>query len=1209
MASPQPHPTQVGAFSILALLGVGGMGKVYLARDCEGKQVALKVLLPELTAATLDRLRFEREFDIASQMDHPGLVKVYERSFENDLCYYSMEFVQGVDLGRRFQAKAGQNFSRQIGQEALDAFIQLTDALHYLHQHNIIHRDLKSENVLVDGTNRVRLLDFGLACFHKVASKANRITSPGMVLGTPYAMAPEQIVGDGADVRSDIYSLGVMMYQVFCQRLPFEAPDPMAVLYQILNQPVPAFNVEIPAPEGLGALVTQLLSKEPHQRPRDAGEVKQRLEALSAAWTGQVEVASSPVLVAPEPVRRLVTPRFVGRRAEETWFEKRLIQVMEGRGGWGALIGPAGVGKSYLLQHWAATAKSHAVTAVKVQPVTGSRIPYQLWTPILRWALHEQQVPQSVLPFVPTLSLLIPELAPAGSEHFAPIDDPLQRYHLYEGMARLILHRAQNASVLLLDQIQEADPASLEFLHYFLETRYYGQDALKLPLIILALNGEDHPQELDALRRLAEQQSSAHLLPLSGFQLNEAQQFLESLLDHQAVHPETLRFLHHETEGKPLYLQELARLGVEGGAWQWREGCWHFRTPSGTSSWGSGTLRLPARLQAALRKRLEGLGEMELEVLRMSAVLGPLLAFRHLQALCGMADRPLYEICAQLVQRRLLNEGSDFEIASQGTAEVVLESMSWGARRGYHARAAAYLERTEKASHWEVGQHWGLAGEPEKAGLSFLAASQAALRSYAYEEACRCLQEISNLPPLTQPLTHWELEELWADAMLGAGFAQQALEKLIPLAEAADPDPLNSLRRQRKLGAAYETLGRLRESFEVNHRGLERQAKLKSKNLERAQAILEEGLRLCERQSRVLFLLRPPGWLDDFTHLVVAQMRLAIRRSQNRQESWAQAFIYGGFWSLRRLKWSGGALLSLNNAMSRMANLPDSESKAQLMSDSGYLMLLSGSTRKAKVVLEDTRDMLNRLGLATGMCKNFLQLHGVCFHQGCIGEAYQYGCQGLQLARRLGNRFEEALALSTVIWSSSALEQTETAENYLAQLHPLREQFQASYLDLIAELANCYFLWTSKRYPELVERASRNYEACKQAQELPHQTLHFGVLALEGQVIHDPTGAQAMLEEMNAATRGQRLYRPVFKRLQAMALMAEGKRSRAFEILGECTRRAEQAGIPWERYRCHTLLGDWLEEEGLGEHHRQEAARAWEDVKGPTSSGFADFGR
>lgn len=1174
------------------------MGKVYLARDQQGHQCALKVLLPELTAATLDRLRFEREFDIASQMNHPGLVRVYDRFFDSSLCYYSMEFVQGVDLGRRFEKVHGQTSSRQVAGDALRVFVQLADALHYLHNHNIIHRDLKTENVLVDAANQVRLLDFGLACFHKIASKANRITSPGMVLGTPYAMAPEQIVGDGADVRSDIYSLGVMLYQVFCQRLPFEAADPMAVLYQILNQPVPPFVPEIPAPPGLAQLVEQMLSKEPHQRPRDAGEVKSRLLALTDDWKGVAEVAA-PAALPPEPIRRLVTPRFVGRRKEQAWFEVRLNQVVDGRGGWGLVAGPAGVGKSFLLTHWAGLAKTHAVTAVKVHPLSGSHIPYQLWTPILRWALHGQPIPQSVLPFVPALSLLLPELIELAPDAHAPLDDPLQRYHLYEGMARLILQRSQSPSVLLLDSIQEADAASLEFLHYFIETRYYGADALNLPLLILASSNEESAdKEVEILHRLAEQQSSGAHFTLAGFQLDEAQQFLESLLDHQALHPDTLRFLHQETEGKPLYLQELARLGVEGGAWQWRDGCWHFRTPSGASSWGSGVLRLPARLQQALRRRLEGLDEMAQEVLRMSAVLGPLLAFRHLQALCGMADRTLYEICSQLVQRRLLTENADFELASVGTADVVLESMSWGVRRGYHARAAAYLERQDKPIHWEVGQHWSLAGEPEKAGQAFLEAAQRALRSYAYEESCRCLQEISQLPPQTQPLTHAELEELWADAMLGAGFAQQGCDKLKALVEAKESDPLHQVRRLRKLGGAFEMLGQLPLAHQVNQQALEMVGKIKSKGA-RAQEVIEEGCRLCERQSRVLFLLRPPGWLDDFTHLVVAQMRLAIKRSstpQDREEGWAQAFIYGGFWSLRRLKWSGGARLGIRNALARMAHLPDSVGKAHLLGDSGYLLLFAGSTRKSRRVLEEARDLLLRLGVASGLCKVYLQLHAACFHQGCIGEAMQQGLLGLQQARRVGNRFEEALALSDLVQSCSAMGDVAAAENYLLTLQPLRESFQASYLDLIAEIGLCYFHWANGQWSELVTRATRMYERCKSLQELPHHTLHFGVLALDGRIRLDVAQAQPLLEELDQATRGQRLYRPVFKRLQATALMLQGQRGKAFEILGECTRRAEQAGIPWERYRCHELLAQWLEEEGLGDHHRLQARRAAQDL-------------
>lgn len=1175
------------------------MGKVYLARDRQGKQVALKVLLAELTAATLDRLRFEREFDIASQMNHPGLVRVYDRFFDNDLCYYSMEFVQGVDLSRRFEKVAGQSSSRQVSQEALKVFIQLADALHYLHNNNIIHRDLKAENVLVEGGGQVRLLDFGLACFHKIASKANRITSPGMVLGTPYAMAPEQIVGEGADIRSDIYSLGVMLYQIFCQRLPYEAADPMAVLYQILNAPVPAFRPEIPAPDGLGELVEQLLSKEPHQRPRDAGEVKNRLQALADNWKGEpVKVAPLPK-VAPEPIRRLVPPRFVGRRKEQAWFEDRLNQLVDGRGGWCLLAGPAGVGKSFLMQHWAGLAKSHAVTAVKVHPVSGSHIPYQLWTPVLRWALHQQPVPQSVLPFVPALSLLLPELIDASPDaHHGPLDDPLQRYHLYEGMARLIFQRSQTPSVLLFDQIGEADAASLEFLHYFLETRYYGTEALRLPLLVLSLE-EGNDKEAEILKRLAEQQAAGACFTLTGFQLDESQQFLESLLDHQAIHPDTLRFLHQETEGKPLYLQELARLGIEGGAWQWREGCWHFRTPSGASSWGSGVIRLPARLQQALRQRMEGLDDMALEVLRMSAVLGPLLAFRHLQALCGLADRTLYEFCSQLVQRRLLIEGSDFELASQGTAEVVLESMSWSVRRGYHARAAAYLEKLDKPPYWEVAQHWSLAGQPEKSGQAYLEAAQQALRSYAYEEACRCLQEISQLPPQTQPLTQPELEELWADAMLGAGFGQQGCEKLKALVEIKEPDPLHRGRRMRKLGGAYEMLGDLAMAHKCNQQALEIVHKIKSKG-QRTQEVVEEGSRLFERQSRVLFQLRPPGWLDDFTHLLVSQMRWAVKRTQStphsRQEGWAQAFIYGGFWSMRRLKWSGGARLAIRNALARMEDMPDTVTKAHLLGDSGYLLLFAGSTRNARRILEQARDILLRLGVAAGLCKIYLQLHAVCFHQGCMGDAREQGLLGLQLARRIGNRFEEALALSDLVQSCSALGELEAAEQYMALLTPMRQAFQASYLDLIAEVGVCYFHWANGRYQQQVEHAMRMYNRCKAAQELPHHTLHFGVLALDGLIRLDVQMAQPLLNELAVSTRGQRLYRPVFKRLQATALMLQGQRGQAFEILGECTRRAEQAGVPFERYRCHQLLAEWLEEEGLGEHHRVAARQAALDL-------------
>lgn len=1206
------HPGNIGSYQILSLLGVGGMGKVYLARERSGRQVALKVLLPELTAATLDRLRFEREFDIASRLDHPCLVKVYDRFFEDNLCYYSMEYVQGVDLFRRFQLAPGQQTSRQVSREALDLFAQLAGALAYLHRHNVIHRDLKSENVLVGAQQQLRLLDFGLACFHRLASKANRITSPGMVLGTPYAMAPEQILGDGADVKSDLYSLGVMLFQIFCQKLPFDAPDPMAVLYQILHQPTPPFQPALPAPEGLGELINSLLSKEPHLRPRDGDEVEQQLRYLLEHWESPVVAPRPEPLLAPEPVQRLVSPRFIGRRFQQAWFEQRLQHLLEGRGAWGLVAGPSGAGKSYLLQQWAAQAKSHGVTAVRVQPVAGSHIPYQLWTPVLRWAIHDRPLSPALQPFLPSLSLLLPELS-QGPIRFAS-DDPLQRYHLFEGMARLIGDRCQQPAVLLIDQLHEADPASLEFLHYWLETRYYSAEALHLPLLVLACNDEEPLQgEVETLRRLAAQQPCGSDIALTGFSLEETRQFLESLLDQQIVHAETVKFLHQETEGKPLYLQELARLGIEGGAWQWKGGVWSFRPSSTGGSLSSGVMRLPARLQQALKHRLDGLDADSLAVLQWAAVLGPLLEFHHLQAVCSLPDRVLYEICADLSQRRLLCETQDFQMASLGTTEVVLDSMPWSLRRQRHAHVAAYLEGLLNASQWDIGYHWSQAGEPEKSGRAFLAAAQQAIRSYAFDEACRCLDQIEQMAPQTHPLSPADFQEIWSDALLGAGHPQQAAQRLEKLLQQPDQDPLEHIRRMRKLGTACEVAGQLARAYEIQQQALQQLSRLKTSGAVENERWAEEGNRICEQQSRVLFMLRPAGWLQDFVQLLRAQARVALKSSnkksgQGGQETWAQAFLYGGFLSLRRLNWSGGARLSIRGALERLDRLPDSASKGQMLGDTGYLLHLSGSTHKARRVLEQGRDVLLKLGAVNGLARAYLQLNAVSFFEGRIGHSLHYGQLALQHACRVNNRFEEAIALATCARAAALLGDLGSAEQHLQAVEPLRQLFRTSYLDLVVQLAIHYYYWGSARWSDLASHSQRYYEQCKRDKELPYHSLHFGLMGLEARLEMDraegklSSDTEKLLSELATASRGQKLFRPIFKRLEALSWKLKGKPAKAFDILGECCRRAEAADIPFERYRCHSWLAEWLADDGLGEHHRIEAEKAYQAYRAAPDS-------
>lgn len=1201
-------PSNIGTYSILSLLGSGGMGKIYLAQEPSGRKVALKVLLPELTAETLDRLRFEREFDIASHFNHPNLVKVYERNCDDDLCYYSMEFVDGSDLASRFRLEGAQQPSRQTSLLLLQLFTQLAEALQYLHTHQVIHRDLKCENVMVDRQERLRLLDFGLACFKRFNNSEDaRLTSPGMVLGTPYSMAPEQILGDPADERSDLYSLGVMLYQVFCQRLPFEAADPMAVLYQILHEPVPDFVSRFPVPRGLNELVLQLLSKQPQERPRDAAEVKARLELLAERWDGAWEIPG-PTVLAPKPVTQLSAPRFIARPEVETWFEDRLQACCQNRGSWALLTGPAGVGKSFLLQHWAGVAKAHGATALRVHPVSGSAIPYQLWTPVLRWALHLGVVPASVQPFVPALSVLLPELQQEGDREVS-WEDPMARYHLFEGMARLILHRGQlegKACVLFMDQVSEADAASLEFLQYFLETRYYGEEGLNLPLLVLSGGEED--EALKPLLRLIDQQAIGHHLVLGSFTLEQARQFLESLLDQQAVDPETVRFLVQETEGKPAYLQEVAGLAVERKAWHWREGSWHYQHPASSSAGGS--LQFSSRLERAIQSRLDRLDETGREVLRWAAVLGPLLSFKHLQALCGLVDRVLYSVCTQLVKQRLLVERKDFELASRTTADVVLESMSWNERRGYHARLAEYLGSWAKPPHWEIARHWSLAGEPEQAGKAYLVQGKEALRSCGYDEACRCLEEIEGLPPLSRPLPPAELEEMWADALLGAAEPAPALEKLQRLVSNEEVGVVH-VRRLRKLGNAYEMLGQLRDAHRCYSEGLQRLGRLKLAGAESEEA-LSESYHLLERENRVLFLLRPPNWLRDMSSLTGAQIKLALRRSgpESRNQAWAQAFVSGGFWSMRKLHWNAGAKFGFRTAARQASRLPDSYTKAHIQRDVGFLLVMSGAVEEGARQLESSRDMSLRLGDLAGLARTYMQLHTLLFHQGYVGAAARQLEYALAQARRTQNRLEEGIALAHSAKCLAVMGELGEAQHLLGLLQARRELFHAAYLERVANQAEAYYLQAAGDWGPLAALAGKSYEACKQEQELPFFTLHFGLLALNGALnLHNgPTlnkRAAELLEELGSSTRRNVLFRPIFKRLQARAFMLLGQRNKAFEILGECTRRAELAANPYESFLCHTLLADWLAEEGLEEHHRAQARLAFQQVRcadGPTST-------
>ena len=249
-------------------IGRGGMGIVYCAMDKRLKRkVAVKLLPPELAFRSDIRSRFLREAETAAQLSHPNIVPIYTVEERDNLVYFIMAFISGDNLAKRLQDEGAMD-----PEEVRRILREVADALAYAHRRNVVHRDIKPDNILLDAdTGRSMVTDFGIA---RALSDKNdsRLTATGMAIGTPAYMSPEQSAGEpDIDGRSDLYSLGVVGYQMACGDLPFNAPNTPSMLVKHLSEmPVPVEHRRMDLPPDLSRIIMMLLEKDPANRFPDA---------------------------------------------------------------------------------------------------------------------------------------------------------------------------------------------------------------------------------------------------------------------------------------------------------------------------------------------------------------------------------------------------------------------------------------------------------------------------------------------------------------------------------------------------------------------------------------------------------------------------------------------------------------------------------------------------------------------------------------------------------------------------------------------------------------------------------------------------------------------------------------------------------------------------------------------------------------------------
>jgi eukaryotic-like serine/threonine-protein kinase len=299
---------RVGDYEILQMLGAGGMGHVYRVRNVISDRVeAMKVLLPDLAAEPDLAVRFISEIRTLASFDHPNIAQLHTAFQADNQLVMMMEFVEGFTLEHRGQ-------SPMAGGDIVQYISQTLSALSYAHARGVVHRDIKPANIMVTSHGIAKLMDFGIA----KSTVDNNLTRPGTTMGSLYYMSPEQVRGTTVDARSDLYSVGIVLYELLAGHRPFEADTTFSILNQQLNvQPRPPIEVNPSLPPGLNDIILTALAKDPAQRFQSADAFRNALkpfafnpkgELAEHAGAAAVGIAATGIAAAPAPSSYQPTP-------------------------------------------------------------------------------------------------------------------------------------------------------------------------------------------------------------------------------------------------------------------------------------------------------------------------------------------------------------------------------------------------------------------------------------------------------------------------------------------------------------------------------------------------------------------------------------------------------------------------------------------------------------------------------------------------------------------------------------------------------------------------------------------------------------------------------------------------------------------------------------------------------------------------------------
>lgn len=920
--APGIGSSRIGRYKILRRVGAGGMGVVYEATDSRtSERVAVKVLWPHAAEEEDGLLRFKREFRALARLRHPNIVRVLDAGIEDDVPFIAMEFLEGRDVRAHATARpAGELRDRELRR----CLRQIFSALAHVHAHRIVHRDLKPENVIVCEDGRVKVMDFGVAQLPRTPSQS----APGL-LGTFAYMAPEQVLGRPVDGRSDLYAVGIFLYEILTGDYPFPVEPPAAALHHhVHTMPRHVLNVAPHADPTLASLTHRLLEKDPLDRLQTAEEAFPYIE--DDGETGTADLALPGQLFAPS---------FVNRSREMGALTEFVDRIGKGRGGLLLLHGPGGVGKSRLMHELHQQIKDRVfVLQGQCAPERIQQDYYPFQTIFDEVEVAARRAPEELTQRIAgrdaaLLRPVSPGLArlggPARTEH---LDAAERKARLHKAMVGVIGRLALTRPVLVvLEDVHWADQGTREVVWDASRTLLAprpgdssGQTVCPVGFLLTRRSSAEGPDTSETLIRRLQERSCFSALGVEPISKDGVQAMLRTMTGVRVPASDAVEELVRATRGRPLLVREVLEAWVSDGTLQ-REGrAWHFRErplesdgqrPRSATSHDNPATSVAARPVSDVLARTDDVARARIghlscgarTLLERVAQFGRWLPANLVETLAEGGEPSFLDAIDELVRARILSEEVRrgrvwYRFQHEDFRAAVVRGLPEERRKAIHGLIAARIEKRFRRRRTELApalsRHYQASGAGVRA-IRYLSrmASQAADRG-DLEGALRRLTEATRIlddRPRTRATATRRLRLLirQIDLLLDFGRPAAALDRADPRAglSARDPELISAELTLRRAAAQFN-LGRLDDALatistmpgrsptrSIAARGLRLEGRIRMRRGEHARA---------RTALQAAFTLATDASLDDLAHALDTEIAVVFAEEGEYDEALAR---------------------------------------------------------------------------------------------------------------------------------------------------------------------------------------------------------------------------------------------------------------------------------------------------------------------------------